>query len=152
MHQIYQNFESLYNILHILTQLIQTSCLVNYFGMQVFFKVPFTNTFRTQKNNIVPKNFFIFFIYLTLPQGQGHHNSASQLLWAHITKPTLSTFPCGRKLEYSQQGWIQYDLVGGCSASSGMTYHRYNVYFIMSLIFLCFIMKIAPPCTLPGQG
>ena len=26
-----------------------------------------------------------------------------------------------------------------------MTYHHYNVYFIMSLIFFCCIMKIAPP-------
>ena len=27
------------------------------------------------------------FIYLTSPQGQGHHNSVSQLLWARITYP-----------------------------------------------------------------
>ena len=35
-----------------------------------------------------------------------------------------------------------------------MTYHHYNVYFIMSLIFFCFIMKIAPPLhpTWPGLG
>ena len=25
------------------------------------------------------------FIYLASPQGQGHHNSVSQLLWARIT-------------------------------------------------------------------
>ena len=36
-----------------------------------------------------------------------------------------------------------------------MTYHHYNLYFIMSLIFFCFIMKIArPPLhpTWPGLG
>ena len=37
--------------------------------------------------------FFIF--YLALPQGQGHHNSMSQLLWARSTYPTLSNFPVG---------------------------------------------------------
>ena len=37
---------------------------------------------------------FILF-YLALPQGQGHHNSVSQLLWARSTYPTLSTFPVG---------------------------------------------------------
>ena len=29
--------------------------------------------------------FFIIFFYLASPQGQGHHNSVSQLLWARIT-------------------------------------------------------------------
>ena len=33
--------------------------------------------------------------YLAQPQGQGHHNSVSQLLSALITYPTLSTFPVG---------------------------------------------------------
>ena len=36
-----------------------------------------------------------YFILLPSPQGQGHHNSVSQLLWACITHPTLSTFPVG---------------------------------------------------------
>ena len=30
-----------------------------------------------------------------------------------------------------------------------MTYHHYNLYFIMSLIFFCFIMKIARPPSAP---
>ena len=29
--------------------------------------------------------FIYLFIYLASPQGQGHHNSVSQLLWARIT-------------------------------------------------------------------
>ena len=41
---------------------------------------------------------FFNFILLTLPQGQGHHNSLSQLLWARTTYPTLSTFPVGGNL------------------------------------------------------
>ena len=49
VYQIFQNFESLYNILHILTQLIQTSCLVTHFCAQAVFKVPFSNTFPTHK-------------------------------------------------------------------------------------------------------
>ena len=35
------------------------------------------------------------FFYLASSQGQGHHNSVSQLLWARITWPTQSTFPVG---------------------------------------------------------
>ena len=42
-------FESLYNILHILTQLIQTSCLVTHFCAQAVFKVTFSNIFATHK-------------------------------------------------------------------------------------------------------
>ena len=34
----------------------------------------------------------ILYIYLASPQGQGHHNSVNQLLWARIT---LSMFPVG---------------------------------------------------------
>ena len=43
------------------------------------------------------KEFWKYFIlfYLALPQGQGHHNSVSQLLWARSTYPTLSTIPVG---------------------------------------------------------
>ena len=37
----------------------------------------------------------IYFFLSTSPQGQGHHNSVSQLLWARIFYPTLSTFPVG---------------------------------------------------------
>ena len=35
----------------------------------------------------MPKNFyfFYFYFYLASPQGQGHHNSTSELLWACIT-------------------------------------------------------------------
>ena len=29
--------------------------------------------------------FLFYFFYLASPQGQGHHNSVRQLLWAHIT-------------------------------------------------------------------
>ena len=36
-------------ILHILTQLIQISCFVIYFCAQAVFKVPFRNSFPTQK-------------------------------------------------------------------------------------------------------
>ena len=49
VYQIFQNFESLYNILHILTQVIQTSCLVTNFCAQAVFKVPVSNTFPTHK-------------------------------------------------------------------------------------------------------
>ena len=49
MYQIFQNFESLYNILHILTQVDQTSCLVTHFCAQAVFKVPVNNTFPTHK-------------------------------------------------------------------------------------------------------
>ena len=49
MYQIFQNFESLYNILHILTQVIQTSCLVTHFCAQAVFNVPVSNTFPTHK-------------------------------------------------------------------------------------------------------
>ena len=45
----FQNFESLYNILHILTQVIQTSCLVTHFCAQAVFKLPVSNTFLTHK-------------------------------------------------------------------------------------------------------
>ena len=37
----------------------------------------------------------VFVFLLTLSEGQGSHKSVSQLLWAHITYPTLSTFPVG---------------------------------------------------------
>ena len=49
MNQIFQNFESLYNILHILTQVIRTSCLVTHFCAQAVLKVPLSNTFPTHK-------------------------------------------------------------------------------------------------------
>ena len=49
VYQIFPNFESLYNILHILTQVIQTSCLVTHFCAQVVFKVSVSNTFPTHK-------------------------------------------------------------------------------------------------------
>ena len=49
VYQIFQNFESLYNIIHILTQVIQTSCLVTHFCAQAVFKVPVSNTFPTYK-------------------------------------------------------------------------------------------------------
>ena len=65
--------------------------------------------------------------YLALPQGQGHHNSLSQLLWARSTYPTLSTFPVGgnrstrRKpmtfgraltLLFSHEDWVRVHLPG----------------------------------------
>ena len=49
VHQIVQNFDSLYNILHILIQLIQISFLVTYFCAQAVVEVLFSNTFPTQK-------------------------------------------------------------------------------------------------------
>ena len=57
VYQIFQNFASLYNILHILTQVIQTSCLVTHFCAQAVFKVPVNNTFPIQKNDIIRNNF-----------------------------------------------------------------------------------------------
>ena len=47
--------------------------------------------FKTNNISHPPSIFF----YLAFPQGQGHHNSVSQLLWARSTYPTLSTFPVG---------------------------------------------------------
>ena len=47
--QNFQNYESLYNMLHILTQVIQTSCLVTHFCAQAVFKEPVSNTFPTHK-------------------------------------------------------------------------------------------------------
>ena len=76
---------------------------------------------------------FLNFILLTLPQGQGHHNSVSQLLWARITYPTLSTFPVGgnrstrRKpttfgraltILFSHEDWVQVYLTGGRTRNS----------------------------------
>ena len=49
VYQIFQIVESLYNILHILTQVIQTSSLVTHFCAQAVFKVPVSNTFPTHK-------------------------------------------------------------------------------------------------------
>ena len=59
MYQIFQNFESLYNILHILTQVIQTSCLVTHFCAQVVFKVPVNNTFPTKKKTDLIRNMIL---------------------------------------------------------------------------------------------
>ena len=39
--------------------------------------------------------FYSILFYLASPQGQGHYNNVSQLLWARITQPPLSTFPVG---------------------------------------------------------
>ena len=39
-------------------------------------------------------NYFTLFYYAS-SQGQGQHNSVSQLLWTRITYPTQSTFPVG---------------------------------------------------------
>ena len=70
---------------------------------------------------------FILFILLTSRQGQGHHNSVGQLLWALITYPTLSSFPVGgnrntrRKpttfgrvltLLFSHEDWVRVHLTG----------------------------------------
>ena len=67
------------------------------------------------------------FFYFSLQQGQGHHNSVSQLLWARSTYPTLSTFPVGgnrsirRKpttfgraltLLFSHEDWVRIHLTG----------------------------------------
>ena len=54
------------------------------------FSCPVYSTTHTE--NI---SFFLGGGLLALPQGQGHHNSVSQLLWARITNLTLSTFPVG---------------------------------------------------------
>ena len=72
--------------------------------------------------------FFEFhFILLTSPQGQGRHNSVSQLLWARITYPTLSTSTVGgnrntrRKFTtfaralsilFSREDWVRVYLTG----------------------------------------
>ena len=62
-----------------------------------------------------------------MPQGQGHRNSVSQLLWTRSTYPTLSTFPVGgnrstrRKpttfgraltLLFSHEDWVRVRLAG----------------------------------------
>ena len=44
VHQNFQDFDSLDNILHILTQFIQMSCLMTRFCAQAIFKVPFRDT------------------------------------------------------------------------------------------------------------
>ena len=49
VYQIFQNFESLYNILHIFTQVIQTLCLVTRFCVEAISRVPVSNTFPTHK-------------------------------------------------------------------------------------------------------
>ena len=69
----------------------------------------------------------IYFIYFASPQGQGYHNSVSQLLWARIPCPTLSTFPVGRNrstrrkpttfgraltILFSHEDWVQIHLTG----------------------------------------
>ena len=41
--------------------------------------------------------------YSSSPQGQGHHNSVGQLLWAYISQPTPSTFSVGGNLEYPEK-------------------------------------------------
>ena len=58
VYQIFQNFESLYHILHILTQAIQKSCLVTHFCAQAVFKVPVSNTFPTHAQNDIIRNNF----------------------------------------------------------------------------------------------
>ena len=77
-------------------------------------------------------SFFSF--YLALPQGQGHHNSVSQLLWARSTYPTLSTFSVGgnrstrRKpmtfgraltLLFSREDWVRVHLTGDRTRNLG---------------------------------
>ena len=72
----------------------------------------------------------------TLPQGQGHHNSVSQLPWARITYPTLSTFPVGgnrstrRKpttfgraftILFSHEDWVQLHLTGDRTRNINVT-------------------------------
>ena len=64
MDQIFQNFEILYNILHILTQVIQTSCLVTHFCAQAVFKVPVSNTFPIHKTIL-----FEIILVLDVPEG-----------------------------------------------------------------------------------
>ena len=44
----------------------------------------------------------ISIFYLASPQGQGHHNSVSQLLWGRITYPPIN-YPCGWKSEYPEK-------------------------------------------------
>ena len=50
-----------------------------------------------------------FFLLFSFAQGQGHHNSVSQLLWARSTYPCGPAvpipvnFPCGRKPEYPEK-------------------------------------------------
>ena len=64
---------------------------LNYIKMSILFD---RSTFklathflkRISRGNLMSLYFFIFF-YLTSPQGQGHHNSVSQLLWPRITYP-----------------------------------------------------------------
>ena len=51
---------------------------------------------KVTKTRAVPESesgIYFLFYYLGSPQGQGHHNTMCQILWARITSPTLSIFP-----------------------------------------------------------
>ena len=50
---------------------------------------------KTKRGSCSKAGPLIYYIYSASPQGQGHHNSVSQLPWARSTYPTLSTFPVG---------------------------------------------------------
>ena len=49
-----------------------------------FSDLPFHH-FYVHSQTFVESDVGMSFIYLASPQGQGHHNSVSQLLWARIT-------------------------------------------------------------------
>ena len=85
-----------------------------------------TRSGSPQQHTLITVHIILFF-YLAHPQEQGHHNSVSQLLWARITYPTLSTFPAGgnqstqRKLKtfsraltilFSNEDWVHTHLTG----------------------------------------
>ncbi len=64
MHQIPQNFESLYNKLHILTRSDQIAQIKTYFCAQAIFIVPSSNTFPT-----LEKTHFKINLVLDVPEG-----------------------------------------------------------------------------------
>ena len=88
------------------------------------------SVYKRQMKNV------LFFNFLVLPQGQGHHNSMSQLLWARSTYLTLSTFPVGgnrstrRKpttfgraltLLFSHEDWVRRFEIGGLKLKPGLS-------------------------------
>ena len=46
------------------------------------------NNYQAEKRERDIKYYFLIFILLTSPQGQGHHNSVSQLLSARKARPS----------------------------------------------------------------
>ena len=77
-HQIFQNFESLYNIVHILTQLIQTSRLVTHFCVQAVFKSINQKLYlNTVKSTVIYNIYNITIIEQSTDELQDAHNTVT---------------------------------------------------------------------------